>query len=85
MLLLRQHIIKNNQVNKKLLDLNFHAGNSKKYKVENILNNSVYAMKEKNHLSGIYNLIKLKDYLYNKNIKKNLSVVYYLKNLICSF
>ena len=44
-------------MDKKVMELEFEAADSKKYKVEAIWNSAVYANKEESHLSGLYYLI----------------------------
>ena len=67
MLLLEQDIIKKEQLDKKITELNFKAGNSKEYKVEAIWNSSVYVNKTKDHLLGLYYLVVWEGYSEEKN------------------
>ena len=57
MLLLEQDTTKKERVNKKVTELEFEAGNSKKYEIEVIWNSIVYANKAKGHLPGLYYLV----------------------------
>ena len=61
MLLLKQKSSKKEQVNEKVIELKFEAGNSKKYKVEAIQDSTIYTNKAKSHLLGFYYLIAQKN------------------------
>lgn len=62
------------------------AGNSKKYKVEAIWDNTIYANKlESGYLPGLYYLIVWKSYPKEENTWKPLFAVHQLKKLISSF
>lgn len=52
MLLVEQDTLKN-PINKKILELDINAGNSKKYQVETIYNSVYYANKEESYLAGL--------------------------------
>ena len=62
MSLLEQNITKKEGV-EKIPELNVGNENSKKYKLESILNSAVYAKKSESHLPKLYYLIALKSYL----------------------
>ena len=85
MLLLEQNTTKKERVNKKVMELEFQVGKSKKYKIETIWNNAVYASKSENHLPGLYNLIIWKKYLKKENTWELSSAIQYLKELINFF
>lgn len=57
MLLLEYDITKKKQVNKTNIQLEFEANNNKKYKVERIHNNIIYAKKLKAYLPSFYYLV----------------------------
>ena len=57
MSLLEQDITKKDQVDKKVTELDFEAGDSEEYKVEAIWNNAVYAKELEGHLPGPYYLV----------------------------
>ena len=57
MSLLEQDIIKKERVDKKVTKLEFKVDDSKKYQVETIWDNIVYANKAKSHLLGLYYLL----------------------------
>ena len=65
--------------------MEFEAGNGKKYKVEAIWDNTVYANKAKSHLLGLYYLIAWKKYPEKENTWELSFTVLYLKKLINSF
>ena len=76
MLLLEQNTTKKEQVNKRVMELELEAGNSKEYKVEVIWDSAVYASKlELGQLPGLYYLVVWKDYLEEENTWVSLSVV----------
>ena len=49
------------------LEPEFDANDNKKFKVEVIRDNTIYANKAKRYLSGLYYLISWKGYLKEKN------------------
>ena len=67
MILLEQYITRKERV-KKVVELNTGNNNSKKYKIEAILNNAVYMIKLEAHLLGLYYLVAWKSYPKEKNI-----------------
>ena len=75
MLLLEQDITKKEWVDKKVTKLEFKAGDSKKYKVEAISDNAVYAKEAEGHLPGLYYLVAWKGYPKEENTWESLSVV----------
>ena len=85
MSLLEQDITRKGQVDEKVTALEFEAGDSKKYKIEAIWDNAVYANKAKGHLPGLYYLVAWKRYFEEENTWKLSSVVQHLKKLINSF
>ena len=62
----------------KFVILKFEFGNDKKYRVEAIQDNAVYAKKIDGHLLGLYYLIAWKSYLEKKNTWKSFLAVIYL-------
>lgn len=57
MLLLEEKRIKREQAEKKILKLNFDSGNDKKYKIDIINKNTIYASKINSHLLCFYFVI----------------------------
>ena len=57
MSLLELDITKKGQMDKKVTELEFEAGNSKEYKVEIIWDNAIYTNKGKGHLPSLYYLV----------------------------
>ena len=67
-------------------ELEFDAGNRKKYELEAIWDSAVYRMKlELGHLPSLYYLVAWKGYLEEKNTWETFSAVQHLKKLIRSF
>ena len=85
MSLLEQDISKKRQVDKKVTELEFETGKSKKYKVEAIWVSAVYSNEVEGHLPGLYYLLVWKRYAEKENIWELLSTIKYLKKLINSF
>ena len=67
MSLLKQDIIKNEQINENVTRLNAGNKDNKEYKVEAIWDNIVYANKSESHLLGLYYLVTWKYYFEEKN------------------
>ena len=65
LLLLKQNTTKKGQVNNTQLE--FEAGDNKKYKVEDIQDSTVYAKESTEQLLGLYYLVLWKGYLKKKN------------------
>ena len=85
-LLLEQDTTRKEQVDENITELEFNAGNSKKYKVKVIENSMLYAMESKSgHLLGLYYLVAWKDYFEEENIWKLFSAVQNLRKLIRLF
>lgn len=83
-LLLKQHNTKKEWVNKKAIEL--YAGNNKKYNIEAICNNAIYARKSKSsHLPELHYLVLWKHYLEEKNTWKPVLAIEYLRKLISLF
>ena len=57
MSLLKQDTIRKERVDEKVTELEFKANNTKKYKMEAIEDNVVYANKAEGHLPGLYYLV----------------------------
>ena len=57
MSLLEQNTTRKRQIDKKVTELEFEASDSKKYKVEAIQDNAIYANKAESYLSGLYYLV----------------------------
>ena len=85
MSLLKQNTTRKKQVDKKVTEIDFEAGNSKEYEVEAIWDSTVYANKAKCHLPGLYYLVAWKRYSEEENTWELSSVIQYLKKLINSF
>ena len=84
--LLEQKTNKKGRVSKEILELDAGNKDSKKYKVEAIWDNAVYANKlESGHLPGLYYLVVWKGYLKKENIWELLLAVQQLKKLISFF
>ena len=67
-LLLEQDTTRKEQVDKRVKELEFEAGNSKKYKVETIWDRAVYANElELGQLPGLYYLVAWKGYSKEEN------------------
>ena len=84
-LLLEQDITKKEQVDKKVTELDFEAGNSEEYKVEAIWDSTVYAKESKDHLPKLYYLVVWKGYPKEENIWEPVSAIQHLRKLISSF
>ena len=54
---LEQNTTKKTQIDKKVMELEFEFGKSKKYKVEVIWNSAVYANKAEGYLANLYFLV----------------------------
>ena len=67
MSLLEQDTTKKEQVDKKITELEFEAGNREEYKVEAIHNSAVYAKEAEGHLPGLYYLVAWKSYPKEEN------------------
>ena len=67
MSLLEQGTTRKERVDKKVIELEFEAGNSKEYKVEAIWDSTNYANKAEGHLPGLYYLVVWKEYLEKEN------------------
>ena len=67
MLLLEQDNSRKEQVDKKVMELKFVAGNIKKYKVEVIWDSAIYASKVEGYLPNLYYLVMWKKYLEEEN------------------
>ena len=66
--LLEQDTTRKERVDKKMMELDFKAGNSEEYKVEAIWDSAIYVIKsESGHLPGLYYLIAWKDYPKEEN------------------
>ena len=63
----------------------FDAGDNKEYKVEVIINSSVYAKEVEEHLPGLYYLVFWKSYPEKKSIWKPSSAVIHLWKIISMF
>ena len=86
MSLLEQNTTKQEQMDKRMMELELKAGNSEKYKVETIWDNAVYISKlESGQLPRLYYLIVWKSYPKEKNTWEPLSAVQQLKKLISCF
>ena len=69
MSLLKQDSTRKEQMDKKVTELDFEAGNSKEYKMGAIWDSAVYANQlESGHLSGFYYLVVWKGYSKKKNL-----------------
>ena len=55
--LLEQDTTKNEQMDKKVTELDFEAGNSEEYEIEAIWDSAVYARELEGHLPGLYYLV----------------------------
>ena len=55
--LLEQNIARKEQVDKKVMELEFKISNSNKYKVKEIWESAIYANKAKDYLLGLYYLV----------------------------
>ena len=67
MSLLEQDITRKRRVDKKVTELEFEAGDSKKYKMEAIWDSAVYDNKAEGRLLGLYYLVAWKRYLEEEN------------------
>ena len=65
--LLEYNIAKKEQIDKKVMELDFEASNSKVYKLKAIWDSVVYANKGESHLPGLYYLIVWKKYFKEEN------------------
>ena len=84
MSLLKQNTTKKQRVDKRVTELK--TGDSKKYEVEVIWDNAVYANKSKSgQLLGLYYLVAWNDHSKEKNTWELLSAVQHLKKLISCF
>ena len=57
MSLLEQDTTRKERVDEKVIELDFEAGDSKKYEVETIWDSAVYARKSEGHLPRLYYLV----------------------------
>ena len=85
MLLLEQDITRKERVDEKITELDFEAGDSKKYKVEAIWDSAVYARKLEGHLLGLYYLVAWKGYLKEENTWEPVSAIQHLRKVISLF
>ena len=85
--MLEQDITKKGRINKLFPkpEPEFDTSNNKEYKVEVIIDSTVYAKEEKGNLSGLYYLIFWKGYLVEKSIWEPSSTVIYLRKIIFTF
>ena len=65
--LLKQDNIRKKRIDKRVIELELEAGDSKEYKVEAIWDSAVYANKAKGHLLDLYYLIAWKWYPEKEN------------------
>ena len=65
--------------------LEFEPGNDKKYKVEAIWNNAVYAKEADGYLLGLYYLVAWKGYPEKKNTRERSSAVIHLRKIVSTF
>ena len=84
-ILLEQNTTKKGKMDKKVMELEFQAGKSKKYKMEEIQNSNVYANKAKGYLPGPYYLIAFKRYSEEENTWEPSFASQYLKKPINSY
>ena len=69
-----------------MTQLEFEAGDDKKYKVEKIRDSAVYAMElEMGHLPGLYYLVDWKSYPEEENIWESASAMQHLWKLLSKF
>lgn len=68
MSLLEQNIIRKEQIDKNISELNFNVSNSKEYQIEVIHDGVIYASRIENYLQGFYYLVTWKNYPKKKNI-----------------
>ena len=73
--MLESNIIKKNRVKKKVIKWEFHAYNSKKYKVKLIQDNIIYKKELKGYLLKFYYQITWTNYSKEKNIWKLISII----------
>ena len=86
--MLEQDITRKGRVDKKVGQMEFHAGNndSGKYEVEAIQDSAIYAKESKSgHLPGFYYLVSWKKYLEEENTWEPALVVQHFRKLISSF
>ena len=67
------------------LELEFNAGNNKKYEVEAIKDSAIYAKKVERHLPGLYYLVSWKSYSEEESTWEPSSVVMHLRKMISAF
>ena len=67
MSLLEQDTTKKKRVDENITELEFDAGNSEEYKVEEIWDSAVYAKESEGHLLRLYYLVIWKGYHEEKN------------------
>ena len=63
----------------------FDAGNNKEYKVEAIIDSTVYAKEAERYLLGLYYLVSWKSYLEEENTWESSSTVMHLQKMISTF
>ena len=66
-------------------ELEFDASNNKEYKIEVIIDSTVYAKKAEGHLPGLYYLVFWKGYLGKESTWELSSVVMHLWKIISIF
>lgn len=78
--------IKKKQVNKLLeLELELNIEDNKEYKVEAIVDNTIYAKVARDYLLELYYLISWKDYLEDESTWEPISTIIYLWKMINIF
>ena len=76
MSLLEQDTTRKERIDENVTNVEFDAGNSKKYKMEAIRDSMVYAMElESGHLPSLYYLVAWKSYLEEENTWEPFSAV----------
>lgn len=86
MSLLKQNVIKKEQINKLLeIESEFNIEKNKEYKVKAICNSKVYTKKTVGQLLGLYCLVSWKDYTDEKSIWESALAVMYLHKIINAF
>ena len=67
------------------LELEFDAGDDKKYKIEAIKNSAVYTKEVEGHLTGLYYLVSWKSYPKEESTQEPSSAVMHLRKMISAF